>query len=45
MPVNCATGAAYQRHEFLEERKAALDLWAKHVDKLLATKQMLAASS
>jgi hypothetical protein len=37
--------AVYQRHEFLQERKAALDLWAKHVHQLLATKQTLAASS
>jgi integrase len=27
--------AVYQRHEFLAERKAALDLWGAHVDQLL----------
>jgi integrase len=27
--------AVYQRHEFLAERKTALDLWGAHVDRLL----------
>ena len=36
--------AVYQRHEFLEERKAALDLWAKHVGQLLSMKRFQAAS-
>jgi integrase len=27
--------AVYQRHEFLAERRAALDLWGAHVDQLL----------
>ena len=27
--------AVYQRHEFLAERRAALDLWGDHVDRLL----------
>jgi hypothetical protein len=27
--------AVYQKHEFLEERKAALDLWADHVARVV----------
>jgi hypothetical protein len=27
--------AVYQRHEFLAERRAALDLWGAHIDGLL----------
>jgi len=27
--------AVYQRHEFLAERRTALDLWGAHVDQLL----------
>jgi hypothetical protein len=27
--------AVYQRHEFLAERQAALDLWGAHVGRLL----------
>ena len=27
--------AVYQRHEFLAERRAALDLWGAHIDHLL----------
>ncbi len=37
--------AGYQRHEFLEERKAALDLWARHFDQLVAAKQAPAISA
>src|SRR5215211_7398910 len=29
--------AVYQRHEFMKERKEALDLWARHVSDLLRT--------
>lgn len=29
--------AVYQRHEFLDERRAALDLWGQHVEGLLST--------
>ena len=28
--------AVYQRHEFLAERRAALDLWGAHIGQLLA---------
>jgi hypothetical protein len=28
--------AVYQRHEFLAERRAALELWGAHVDRVLA---------
>jgi hypothetical protein len=28
--------AVYQRHDFLAERRAALDAWEAHVDRLLA---------
>jgi hypothetical protein len=28
--------AVYQRHDFLAERRAALDAWGAHVDRLLA---------
>jgi hypothetical protein len=27
--------AVYQRHEFLGERKTALDMWGAHIDQLL----------
>ena len=27
--------AVYQRHDFLVERRAALDLWGAHVDRVL----------
>jgi hypothetical protein len=27
--------AVYQRHEFLAERRAALNLWGVHIDQLL----------
>jgi hypothetical protein len=27
--------AVYQRHEFLPERQAALELWGAHIDQLL----------
>jgi integrase len=30
--------AVYQRHEFLAERRAALDLWGVHIDQLLREK-------
>ena len=30
--------AVYQRHEFLVERRAALDLWGAHIDQLLKGK-------
>jgi len=30
--------AVYQRHEFLAERRAALDLWGAHIDQLLKQK-------
>ncbi len=30
--------AVYQRHEFLAERRAALDLWGVHIDQLLKEK-------
>jgi integrase len=30
--------AVYQRHEFLAERRAALDLWGAHIDQLLREK-------
>jgi hypothetical protein len=29
--------AVYQRHEFMKERKEALELWARHVSDLLKT--------
>ena len=29
--------AIYQRHQFLPERLAALDLWGAHIEQLLAT--------
>lgn len=35
--------AVYQRHEFLAERKAALELWGQHVTKLLSELQRDAA--
>jgi hypothetical protein len=28
--------AVYQRHDFLAERRAALDIWGAHVDGVLA---------
>jgi hypothetical protein len=28
--------AVYQRHEFIAERRAALDLWGAHIGELLA---------
>jgi hypothetical protein len=28
--------AVYQRHDFLAERRTALDAWGSHVDRLLA---------
>ena len=33
--------AVYQRHEFMKERKEALDLWATHVSDLLKTDKAL----
>jgi integrase len=31
----CGVAAVYQRHEFIAERRAALDLWGAHVSKLV----------
>jgi hypothetical protein len=31
--------AVYQRHEFLVERRAALDLWGAHVNQILREAQ------
>src|SRR5262245_16601216 len=30
--------AVYQRHEFLAERRAALDVWGAHIDQVLAAR-------
>ena len=35
--------AVYQRHEFLTERKAAIELWAIHISGLLQPKSAAAA--
>jgi hypothetical protein len=35
--------AVYQRHEFLEERKGALDRWGAHVERLLKNAERLVA--
>jgi integrase len=34
--------AVYQRHEFLAERRQALDLWGKHIEQLVPTRQAVA---
>jgi hypothetical protein len=34
-----ASRRCYQRHEFLAERKEALDLWAGHVEEVMAREQ------
>jgi hypothetical protein len=35
--------AVYQQHEFLEERRQALDIWGTHVEQLLSRTEDIAA--
>jgi integrase len=35
----CGVAAVYQRHEFVAERRAALDLWGSHVSELVGGSQ------